>query len=427
MLNNTNLYRQRRKDLIARTGDAPILISASEMSPDTALRDKNLAYLTGVHSASAYLLLVPQGIGVEPIETSGGPELMQGHEVHEILFVEGPSPEEIFMSGPGKPFESIQEGSGVDRVYDLSRLNRLLQAVLMRTDVLWVNTPSAPPLAQPLSPGLSLINKIRERFYWVQLKNVATIIHQMRFVKDDFEIVSLREAFEIQTAIFQKVMRSLKPGESERLGQIIFDHEIHSRPTYVSPGMDRSSYESTLIVGSGKNATIPHYMNADKIIQDGDLVLIDSGVAVNGYCSDITRTFPANGRFTPRQRELYSMVLEAENAAIETMKPGSTMLVAHQVVYDTFKKYGVERYSYGNCGHPVGLNIHDANGRYPGDREQPFEPGVVVVIEPFLMIHEEGIGIRIEDGVLITQNGHEVLAGPAREINAVEALCNREA
>src|SRR5262249_20089926 len=160
----------------AQTGDAPMVISASEMSPDTALRDKNLAYLTGVHSTSAYLLLVPQGIGVEPIETSGGPELMQGHKVHEILFVEGTSPEELFMSGPGKTLESIQESTGVDRVYELAKLNRMLQAVLMRTDVLWVNTPSAPPLAQPFSPGLALINQIRERFYWVQLKNIAPII-----------------------------------------------------------------------------------------------------------------------------------------------------------------------------------------------------------------------------------------------------------
>jgi Xaa-Pro aminopeptidase len=99
------------------------------------------------------------------------------------------------------------------------------------------------------------------------------------------------------------------------------------------------------------------------------------------------------------------------------------MLDAHQAVYDVFKKYGVECYSYGNCGHPVGLNIHDANGRYPDDREQPFEPGVVVVIEPFLMLPDEGLGIRIEDGVLITKSGHEVLAGPPREIDAVEALC----
>jgi Xaa-Pro aminopeptidase len=120
------------------------------------------------------------------------------------------------------------------------------------------------------------------------------------------------------------------------------------------------------------------------------------------------------------------MVLEAENAAIATMRPGSTMREAHQAVYDVFKKYGVEQYSYGNCGHPVGLNIHDPNGRYADDRDQPFVPGVVIVIEPFLMLPDEGIGIRIEDGVLITETGHEILSGPPREIEEVEALCRRK-
>lgn len=147
---------------------------------------------------------------------------------------------------------------------------------------------------------------------------------------------------------------------------------------------------------------------------------------MDGYSSDITRTFPANGCFTPRQRELYAIVLEAEKAAIATMKPGSTMLEAHRAVHEVFKRYDLDKYSYGNCGHPVGLNIHDANERYPDDREQSFKPGVVIVIEPFLMLPEEGLGIRIEDGVLITGQGHEILAGPPREITDIEALCRRD-
>ena len=94
-------------------------------------------------------------------------------------------------------------------------------------------------------------------------------------------------------------------------------------------------------------------------------------------------------------------------------------------MYDVFKRYGVAQYSYGNCGHPVGLSIHDPHGRYNDDREQPFKPGVVLVIEPFLMLPEEGMGIRIEDGVLITETGHEILAGPPREIDEIEELCSQ--
>jgi Xaa-Pro aminopeptidase len=108
------------------------------------------------------------------------------------------------------------------------------------------------------------------------------------------------------------------------------------------------------------------------------------------------------------------------------MKPGSTLLEAHQAVYDVFKRYDLAQYGYGNCGHPVGLSIHDPHSRYVDDREQLFESGVVLVIEPFLMLPQEGIGIRIEDGVLITETGHEILAGPPREIAAIEELCRRD-
>ena len=105
------------------------------------------------------------------------------------------------------------------------------------------------------------------------------------------------------------------------------------------------------------------------------------------------------------------------------MKPGTTQKDAHNAVYETFKKYGLDQYGYGTCGHPVGLNIHDANSWFMNDG--PFEPGVVIVIEPFITLPEEGMGIRIEDGVLITTDGVEILPGPPKEIKEVEALCAR--
>jgi Xaa-Pro aminopeptidase len=419
-------YRQRRQRLMEQLGEGAILVNSSGVSPDSQLWDKNLLYLTGLHDKNAYLLLAPQGIRIEHGETRTGPELMRGRSVHEILFVHERSASDIFMDGPSSSLDDVKQAAGVDRVLPLSRMNGILNSVLNSTDVLWLNTPGTPQLNKPLTPDLVFANQVRERYYWVKLKNIATTVHQMRFVKDDYEITSLRQAFEIQTEIFTKIMGALKPGENESLGQAIFDYEIQVRPENVSHGMGNDLYTASVIVGAGKNSAIPHYAANNQIIQDGDLVLIDSGVTVNGYASDITRTFPANGLFTPRQAELYEIVLEAEYTAIETMKPGSTMLEAHQAVYDVFKKYGVECYSYGNCGHPVGLNIHDANGRFPDDREQPFEPGVVVVIEPFLTIPEEQTGIRIEDGVLITATGHEVLAGPPKEIGAVEELCRRD-
>jgi Xaa-Pro aminopeptidase len=418
-------YTRRRRALAERVGKGIILIAAGGPAPDRLLPDENLNYLTGSSERAAYLLIAPEGVMVERAETRGGPEMTRGRKVHDILFVEEQSEGDKFMDGARPSLDDIRERSGLDRVYPIAKLNDILQTALMYVDTLWLNAPATPILNAPLNGPERLAQQIRERFYWLQFRNVAPLIHDMRWVKDEIEVGYLREAFQIHTELFEEMMRRLKPGTNESLGQAIWEYGIACRPEHVTFGMPVTSYESPVIVGSGPNSVIPHHVKNNRTIEDGDLVLLDSGVNVHGYSSDITRTFPANGRFTPRQRELYAMVLEAENAAIATMRPGSTMLQAMQAVYDTFERYGVAAHSYGNCGHPVGLNIHDACNRYPDDREQPLQPGVVVVIEPFLMMWDEGIGIRIEDGVLITENGHELLAGPPREIDEIEAFCSQ--
>ncbi len=421
----TEAYQRRRAALADRVGSGLILIAAGGPAPDRLLPDENLNYLTGSRERNAYLLIAPDGVMVERVETRGGPEMTRGRKVHDILFVDEQSEGDKFIDGARPSLDDIRALSGLDRVYPMSKLHEVLQPALMKTETLWLNAPATPILDAPLNGPERLAQQIRERYYWLQFRNVAPLVHELRWVKDEIEIGYLREAFAIHTELFEEMMRRLKPGTNEALGQAIWEYGIACRPEHVTFGMPTTSYESPVIVGSGPNSVIPHHVRNNRTIEDGDLVLLDSGVSVHGYSSDITRTFPANGRFTPRQRELYAMVLEAEDAAIATMKPGSTMLDAMQAVYDTFNRYGVAENSYGNCGHPVGLNIHDACNRYPDDREQPLEQGVVVVIEPFLMMWDEGIGIRIEDGVLITETGAELLAGPPRTIEDVEAFCSQ--
>jgi len=404
-----------------------LIQSAAGSEHNPSLWDKNLEYLTGITSRNAVLLLAPKGMIVERRETHNTPEVGRGCRVREILFVEEQTPWEMRIDGERSSIDLIQKKTGTERVYGLSRLDETLQEVLRNEEVLWINKPFIS-LSQPLSRDMILVNKIRERFFWLDLKNVAPLIHEMRRVKEPFEIDCLKKAFEIHTQIFKKIMKTLKPGVNESMGQAIFEYELRLKANpadlsifrkEVSDSLDNMA--ASIIVASGPKATIAHYMENNRIIQDGELVLIDAGVSYKGYSSDITRTFPANGKFTPRQRELYSIVLEAQKEAIRTMKPGSTALKAHKAVYEHFKKHGLETYGYGLCGHPVGLNIHDSNG----DFDLPFEPGVVIVIEPFLSIPEEGIGIRIEDGVLITEDGCELLPGPPREIEDIEALCQR--
>ncbi len=180
----TALYTTRRRLLSQRAASGLILIDASGLAPDTALYDRNLSYLTGLTDRNAYLLLAPQGVMVDRMETRSGPELMRGKRVHEILFVRQPGAGEAFMDGGAPALDAIRAQTGVDRVVDLSRLELILEGALMDQDTLWLNSPSVPRLGQPLTAYQSLIERIRQRFYWVQLKNIAPQIYQMRFVKD---------------------------------------------------------------------------------------------------------------------------------------------------------------------------------------------------------------------------------------------------
>ncbi len=423
-VNPADMYRNRRKRLMNQINEGILLIQSSGGSEHNPLLwDKNLQYLTGLTSRNAVLLLAPGRVTVDRLETYTGPEVGRGRKAKEVLFVEERTERQKMIDGEGPTMDEVQRIAGVEKIYGLPEMNGILQRALRNAEVLWLNKPYLS-IAEPLTPDLILINQIRDRFFWLELKNIAPKIHEMRRVKEPYEIECLRKAFAIHTEIYRKIMVALTPGENESLGQAIFDYElkIRSNPKdqmmlqkEVSDSLDL--HGGSIIIASGKNATVAHYMDNNQVIKDGDLVLIDAGLSYRGYSSDITRTFPANGKFTPRQRELYSIVLEAQKLAIKTMKPGSTARQAHKAVYDHFKKHNLERYGYGLCGHPVGLNIHDANG----DFDIPFEPGVVIVIEPFLSIPEEGIGIRIEDGILITEDGYKRLPGPPREIEEIES------
>ncbi|MFC2164513.1 aminopeptidase P N-terminal domain-containing protein [Acidobacteriota bacterium] len=422
-------YTKRRQVLMDQIKEGIVLIQSSggsEINP--ALYDKNLQYLTGLTSKRAVLLLAPKGVTVDRLETFLGPEVGRGRQVKEVLFVEMFTAREAALDGAGPSQSKLTEIVGVKTIYPLSRLNEIVLDNFKKQELVWFNKP-AVYISEPLSSDLIWINKLKERYFWIGFRNVAPLIHEMRRVKEPSEVECLRKAFQIHTDIYVEIMSTLRPGMNEAEGEAIFEsgllkranpNDIQGFVKEVSDSLD--TMHAQIIVAAGKNSTIGHYVENNKVIKDGDLVLIDAGVSYKGYSSDITRTFPANGKFTSRQKELYAIVLEAQKKAIATMKPGSTARIAHNAVYKHFKEHGLEKFGYGTCGHAVGLNIHDANG----DFDIPFEPGVVIVIEPFLAIPEEGIGIRIEDGVLITETGAELLPGPPQEISEVEALCQHK-
>jgi Xaa-Pro aminopeptidase len=415
-----HLYQKRRKFLQLKSETGVVLITTGESSWDSNLFDKNLEYLVGKVPPNSILLWIPQGINIDQRKTISGPEVGRGYIVKEILFITKPSRSPIGSTKNDGILTQYQKQSGVEIVKWKNEFNGALSRALLRESLLWINIPYIPYINTPVSPHLKLLNDIRNRFLWVQIKNIAPLIHEMRWVKDAYEIECLRTAFQIHTEIFLEIMKKLKSGVNESVGKAIFDYEIGIRDPLKVSGSWNDNYQANIIVASGKNALGFHYMDNNRVIQDSELVLIDAGVEYCGYCSDITRTFPANGKFTPRQKELYAIVLEAEKAAISILKPGVTQREAHYASYEVFKKYNLEKYSYGNAGHAVGLNIHDANDW--GVCDQPLKVGCVIVLEPQIKIPEENVGIRIEDGIIIRENGIELLSGPPKEIEEIERL-----
>lgn len=419
--NLASIYGRRRQQLKASMEEGIALIQSSGPAPDPLLYDKNLHYLTGVESQKAVLVLAPQGIVIDRWETLRGPEVGRGRKVTEVLFVEERGEREKLLDGAEAPSDEISLSSGVADVRSLDKLNKILGRALMKEEVLWLNTPSNPGLDDLLPDEYRRARRLRERYYWLDFRTIAPKIHDMRWVKEPHEIDYLRQAFAIQSEIYVKLMQALKPGANEALGQAIFEYEVATRGDDVALCLD--DYDASIIVAAGKNAAVGHYMANNQEICDGDLVLVDSGIAYRGYSSDITITFPANGRFTPRQKDLYATVLEAQKQAIAAMRPGATQRDAHKAVYDVFERHDLAQYGYGTAGHPVGLNIHDP----VTEPDRPLEPGVVLVIEPWIAMPEEGIGIRIESGVLITKDGPELLPEPPKEIEEIEAVCQRTA
>ena len=237
----------------------------------------------------------------------------------------------------------------------------------------------------------------------VKVTNIHGLVAKLRTSKEPEEIEEMKKAIHNTNLGLQKVMKSLKGGMYEYQAESIFDGEIKYNGSF------KTAF--TTIAASGENGCVLHYHANNSKMNDGDLVLFDLGAEYNLYKSDISRTYPVNGKFSPRQREIYSIVLEAQKKVFNAIKPGITIKELNQIVLDHYakelKRIGliknddeVKKYYFHSVSHHLGLDTHDISGR-----DMPLTVGSVITDEPGLYIPEEQIGIRIEDDVLVTENG----------------------
>lgn len=379
-------YASRRKKLMTTLKKSVAVVFAGNLEhshlPAPYRPHPHFEYLAGVvDEPGAILLLDP----ANPIEAR-----------REILFLKPIDPEIDKWDGYRLEIGSELKGrygfKTIFREYQLGRF--LLEAVRRSKSVACVH-----PLAQhdqPVSPDLELFGKVMARVPGTSLEDMSEAVAKMRSIKSTKEVAMIQKGIDITACGFDAVLRNLKPGLNEFEVQETLEHGFRSN------GSRRLSFDT--IVGSGVNTTVLHYVANDQAIEDGDLVLIDAGAMFGGYGADITRTYPANGRFTKRQKEIYNIVLQANEAAIKATKPGVRLADLDKIARAVITKAGYGDYFIHSIGHHIGLETHDVTP------DQALKPGSVFTIEPGIYIPDEAIGVRIEDDILVTKTGYKNLS-----------------
>lgn len=408
-------------------------------------QENNLYYLTGINQKGITLVLIPDNT-----------------EQREILFIPKRIPSQEIWTGHMLSREEARNISGIDHVWYAEEFEPFIDAVLTKktyaseqasdpgdyqtffqaidqgTASIRLLLDNQPGLRGPIDQEHQFAKTLRERFPKIRLRDAFPIFRDLRMIKSDYEIQQLRQAVAITCEAHIKVMKAVEPGIFESH----LDGIIHA--TYRQHG---ATWGFPSIVGSGPNATTLHYEENARQMHDGELVLLDIGAEVGHYSADVTRTIPVNGRFSQAQRDIYNLVLNAQQEAIKIIRPGITIVEVHQTARDLIKK-GLKRLSLitdttGNqyrmwfmhgTSHWIGLDVHDA-----GTRNKPFQPGMMLTVEPGIYIRSDAldyledtpenqsliasirpafekymnIGVRIEDDIMVTDDGYEIISKTA--------------
>lgn len=385
-----SVHADRRKRLMARLGQGLVFV------PGRA--NPSFRYLAGFDEPQATLLLAPTGARLMLGRKSPGPDYHRGIEVSQLLFLPRHDAAEL-QWGDRAPttLESVEAGSvGVDCVLAVDELEGVLSQLLPRAGSFHVIRGTAPSLSGRDDPGTRLVDRIRSRFLGLRIEDGGPAVHEMRRIKDRHEIEAIERAVAVTAGGFDAVLRMLHPGTMEH------DYEAELTRAYRGSG---AAHAFGPIVACGANALRLHYRENDGPVESGRLLLVDSGAAVDGYHADVTRTYPVDGTFTARQRELYEIVLRAQSNAIQRCRPGATISDVHVAAWDTIDESGYGHVFVHGTGHHLGLETHDV-----GDVQAALEPGAVITVEPGVYLPDEAIGIRIEDDVLITDAEPRVLS-----------------
>ena len=419
------LFVENRKRFASKLPPSAMAVfNSNDILPSSAdgtlkfIQNKDFFYLSGVDQEESILIIFPDAY-------------IDKHK--EILFLKETDENIARWEGAKLTTEQGMEVSGIRTIYWLSSFEKIFQDLMSQADEVYLNTNEHLRATNIVETREDRFRKwCLEKYPLHSYRRSQPIMHALRAVKSELEVEQLQKASDLNTKAFLRVMKYMKPGVMEYELEAEFLHE------FVSNGSTGFSYEP--IIANGANACVLHYIDNQDECKDGDLVLFDCGCWYNNYASDVTRVFPVNGRFTDRQKKIYNAVLRVQKASLELLRPGNQLHEYHKEVGELMTSELIElglisqtdvknqdpnwpaykKYFMHGTSHYLGLDVHDA-----GLWTEKMEVGNCFTCEPGLYIPEEGIGIRIEDDIVIGEKSNlNMTSGIPKEVEEIEDFMN---
>jgi len=375
-------------------------------------------YLTGIDQEQSILLLYPDC-----------PNLLY----REVLFLRQTSEHIAVWEGHKYTKEEAKQTSGIQSVFWLSEFDAILHSIINYADNIYINTNENDRFSFSVPyRDLRLLNDLRVKYPLHNYERSAPILRDLRVIKSDIEVELTKKACAITRDAFIRTLKFVKPGVTE--------YEIEAEVTHEFLRQRATGHGYSPIIASGKNAIVLHYIENNQVCNDGDVILFDFGAEYANYNADMSRSIPVNGRFTKRQRDVYNSVLHVMKEATKLIVAGTVwndyhdevgkimtgelislgLLDKHDVAKQDPKMPLYKKYFMHGTSHHLGLDVHDFASRY-----KPFEVGNILTCEPGIYIPEEGLGIRLENNILITEGGNiDLMADIPVEGDEIEEIMN---
>jgi Xaa-Pro aminopeptidase len=398
-----DFYKTRRKEIIK---DLPensfIILTSSQIAQEKT--NRNFFYLTGIERENYFYVAEKKNGSVE-----------------ETMFIPKPDAEKAKWEGRMLTSEEVVGISGVEKIAFSENLEAVIHRKLSSGEYTTVVLDLNPEMYLECEPTNKFSQMLKTRYIYINLVNCYHKIAALRVFKTQDELEAMRKAMDITQKGIESMMKNCKPG--------MFEYQLDTQFNYIlgMDGVQDAGFKTT--VAAGGNEFYLHYSELKGNISDGDLVLVDCGAEVDGYCVDISRMFPANGKFNEKQRQIYSIALKANKAVMDIIKPGASfeqvLEVCKYSVFEGLKDLGlvkeyneVSRYFWHGVAHYVGLEVHDV-----GSYNQLLAKDMVFTVDAGIYVPEWSVGLRIEDNILVTEDGCEHLSKDIlREIDDIENL-----